>query len=366
MKRKKKKTAQATDVLQIIINPIQDKIARFGLESMEVAEAFLEIAGAIFEISCDKDSNTFMQVVMPTNRGHVVASPIIMDRYIFGDPSLAEERLTQIETAFVYAIPTWSQTNPKDADSAVHTLIALARHYGEIAGPAQWEAMSKRVLNLCRTHLGQNHRSFVMVLADMGSRYAALGRLEEGDACLEEALTICESDPDVRTAVAPRILSTLTGIAIRRGDFVSARMFIDQATEILEQAPKTDKLPLLATLIDSAHLLQQIGDIEGFAQVSRKAQMVAEEVWESHPRAATDFIVIVIGLHKVLGRLDDAGRLIRWLAGKIRELARETGIDVLDRLTEKIRPSYGSQGLPSDLKEILDQIKAERDCPTGP
>jgi hypothetical protein len=229
---------------------------------------------------------------VPTDGGHTLVSALILNRYMFGDPSLTEEHLSQIETAFAFAMTTWFKTDPGTADSAVDTLRALTMHYGKVAGSAKWEAMSKRVLSMCRTRLGQNHRAVALVLGDMGSHHAALGRFDEANACLKEALAICESDSDLRPAAAPKLLSDSAGIAIRRGEFVMARMFIDQAIDILELAATTDKLIFLAILIDTATILQKIWDVKEFAQVSLRAEKVAKEVWKSAPEGAASFTIV--------------------------------------------------------------------------
>ena len=366
MKRKKKSRKKAERPIHPIIHSIQDGIAEFGLESMEVAELFLLLARAIFKQPSRKELHIPTGVERLTDGGHSMVSPVLLNMYLFGDSSLTEERIGQIETAFAFAMPTWCKTDPQAADQAAMVLNSLARHFSDLGGSSKWEAMSKRVLDMCRNHLGQNSQTLALVLGDVGSHYSALRMVDEAKDCLREALTISESDPAMRTAMAPKLLSTLARVAMQERKLVSARIFIDQAIEILEQAPTTDKLVLLGTLTESAQLLQEIGDIEGFAQASLRAEQVAHEVWESNPRAATDLVVILIRFHKELSRQNDAERLILWLAGKIKELARETGIDVLDRLVEEMQPHYGSQGLPSELKEILAQIKAERDAPTSP
>ena len=227
--------------------------------------------------------------------------------------------------------------------------------------------MSKRLLNNFRTRLGHQHRAVALVLGAMGSRYAALRMFDEANSCLKEALAISESDPALRTSMAPRLLSDLAAIAIRgrelgHGSHVYRSGDGDSGTTHRRWTNSC----FWQHLVESASLFEAMGDVDGLAQVSLRAERVAEEVWESHPEGATDFVVILIGCHKELGRQEEAGRLIQWLAGKIRELARETGIDVLDRLIEEIRPRYGSYGVPAKLEEILAQIKAERDCPTRP
>ncbi|MBM3299662.1 MAG: hypothetical protein FJY85_06890, partial [Deltaproteobacteria bacterium] len=332
MKGKKKNRKQAKQPIHPIIRLIQDGIAKFGLRSMVVAELFLRLARAIVVQPSRKNLDVPTGVETLTDGGRSMVSPVILNMYLFGDSSLTEERIGQLETAFAFAMPTWCERDPQAADHAAMVLISLARQFSDSGDAGKWEAMSKRVLEMCRKYLGQNSRTLALVLGDMGSLYSALRMVDEANDCLKEALTISESDPTMRTAMAPRLLATLARVAMQERKLVSARMFIDQAIEILEQAPTRDKLVLLGTLIESAHLFQEIGDIEGFAQVSLRAEQVAEEAWESHPKGATDFIVILIRCQKVLGRQDDAERLIRWLGGKIKELARETGIDVLDRL----------------------------------
>jgi hypothetical protein len=365
MKRNKKNRKQAKQPSHPIIRLIQNGIAVFGLASMEVAELFLRLARAISVQPSGKDLNTPGGVERLTDGGRTTISAVYLNMYLFGDSSLTEERIGQIETAFAFAMPTWCKRDPQAADHAAMVLNSLSEHFRDVGDYGKWEAMSKRVLDMCRNHLGQNSETLALVLGDVGSHYSALRMVDEAKDCLKEALTISESDPVKRTAMAPKLLSTLAGVAMQERKLVSARMFVDEAMEILEQAPATDKLVLLGTLIESAQLLQEIGDIEEFAQVSSRAEQVAKEVWESHPRGATDFIVILVRFHKELGRKDDAERLVRWIAGKIRELARETGIDVLDLLIEQMQPHYGSYGLPANLVEILAQIKAERDYPTG-
>jgi tetratricopeptide (TPR) repeat protein len=365
MKRKKKSTKKAKQPIHPIVRLIQDGIAEFGLKSMVVAELFLRLARAIVVRPSRKDLNIPTGIERLTDGGRTTFSAVFLDMYLFGDSSLTEERIGHIETAFAFAIPTWSKTDPQAADHAVLVLNSLARHFSDSGAYGKWEAMSKRVLDMCRNHLGQNSETLALMLGDVGSLYSALRMVDEANDCLKEALTISESDPTRRTAMAPKLLSTLAWVAMQERKLVLARMFIDQAIEILEQAPTRDKFVLLGTLVESAHLLQEIGDVEGFAQVSLRAEQVAADVWESDPKGARDFIVVLIRSHKVLGRQEGAERLIRWLAGKIKELARETGIDLLDRLIEEMRPRYGNYGLPANLEEILAQIKTERDCPTG-
>jgi hypothetical protein len=360
MKNTKNPVTEFEELLQGIYRSMDETIAGFGPENMEVAEAFLRISRTIFRINATKDSEVSTNFQALADGGRAVFSPLVLDGYIFGDPSLTEERLSQIETAFAFAMPTWSQTDPEAANAAVTTLHALARHLADVGDSAKWEAMSRRLLDMFRTRLGPNHQTVALVLGDMGSRYAALGRFDEANACLKEALTICDSDPDLRTTVAPRFLSDSASIAIRRGEFVMARMFIDQAAELLEQAPTKNKLLHLSILIDSATILQKIGDVGGFAQVSLQAEMVANEVWESDPCGAVAFTIMLIHCNQALGREEDAERLIRWLAGKVRDLAREAGVDVLDHLMERVRRAYGSKGLPGNLEEVLARIKAEQ------
>ena len=366
MKTSKKDETQVGPGLQPTFQSLNDLIGDFGVESMEVADLFLLLARAIVVQPSQKGLNIPGGNEMLTDGGRSTASPVIFNMYLFGDPSLTEERIAQIETAFSFAMPTWCKRDPQAAHHAALVLNFLARHFGDSGAYGKWEAMSKRVLAMCRNHLGQNSETLALVLTDVGSVYSSLRMVDEANDCLKEALIISESDPTMRTAMAPKLLSTLARVAIQERKLVSARMFIDQAIEILEQSPPTNKLVLLGTFVESAHILQEIGDLDGFAQESLRAEQVAKEVWESHPEGAADFVVILIRFHKVLGRQDDAERIIRWLAGKIKELARETGIDVLDRLIEEMQPHYGSYGLPSELKEILAQIKAERDCPTRP
>ncbi len=365
MKRKRKSTNKAKQPIHPIIRLIQNVIAEYGLESMVVAELFLRLARAIFAHPSQKDLNTPGGVERLTDGGRTTISPVFLNMYLFGDASLTDEHIAQVETAFAFAIPTWSKTDPEAADQAAQVLISLARRFSDLGDSRKREAMSERVLDMCRNHLRRDSHSLALVLGDMGSHYATLGRFDEANGCLQEALTICESGSEFHWILTSKLLSDLATIAMRRREFYSARLFIDQATEILEQAPTANKLMLLGTLIDSAKLFQEKGDLNGFAQVIGKAEMVAKEVWESDPEGAASRVVILIACHKELGRQDDAERLIRWLAGKIKELARETGIDLLDRLIEEMRPRYGDYGLPANQEEILAQIKTERDCPTG-
>jgi len=346
---------------QTILQSLEDAIAEFGVESIEVASIFLRIARAIFLKPIKKDPDNGPGFDVLTDGGRTLMSPVILDRYVFGDPSLTEQHLVRIATAFAFAMPTWSKTKPADAVSAVHILRALARRFADLASSAKWEAMAKRLLNICRTRLGRNHSAVALMIGDMGSHYAALRRFDEANACLKEALTISESDPDLRAAHTPRVLSTLAEVAIARGELVMARLLLDEAAEILEQAPSADKFMLLDTLIDSAYLLQTLGDLDGFSHVSQRAEKVAKEVWEYLPGSAVSLTIILIHLNEELGRFDDAQRLLRWLAGEARLLADEQGIDVLDRVRKRLYPGYGGAGLPVSVEGIITRIEGERD-----
>jgi tetratricopeptide (TPR) repeat protein len=230
----------------------------------------------------------------------------------------------------------------------------------------KWEGMSKRVLEIYMSCIVQNQQTLALVIGGMGSRYAALGRFDEAKGCLKEALTICDSEPDLRTTLAPGFLSDAASIAIRRGEFVRARRLIARATELLEQAPAQDKRLQLSILIDSVWLLQVTGDINEFARVSLQAETVAKEVCESDPAGAVTSTIILIHCNQELGRAKDATRLTQWLAGKLRDVAHEAGVDVLDRFMDQGRPCYGSKGIPSNLEEIVERIKAEQKSPTLP
>ena len=363
MKTSKKDETQAGQDLQPIFQSLNSLIGEFGVESMEVAEAFHIMAGAIFRKNSNEAPKTPTPFDLLVDGGQTLISPVILDWYMFGDPSLTEQHLGEIETAFAFALPTWSKTIPEVADSAVDTLRSLARHNGDVSGPAKWETMSKRLLNIFRTRLGHQHRAVALMLGDMGSHYAALRKFGEADSCLKEALAICESDLALRTSLAPKLLSDSAGIAIARGQLVMARIYIDQATEILEQAPTMDKLVLLATLIGSASLFQKMGDVDGLAQVSLRAERVAEEVWESNPHGALTFSIILINCNEALGRVDDAERLVRWLSGKARTLEVEGGIDILERLREHLCAAYASRSLPLALEALMSRITSQRDRP---
>jgi hypothetical protein len=364
MKTTKKDETQTAQAFHAIFQSLKNRIDEFGLESMEVAGAFLILEGAIFQKTANKAPNTPLEFDVLADGGQTLISPVILDWYMFGDLSLTDERLSQIETAYAFALPNWSKTNPQVADGAVDTLRALNRHYGDVSGPDKWEVMSKRLLNILRTRLGHQHRAVALMLGDMGSHYGALRRFNEANACLKESLTICESDPDLMTTLAPRLLSDSAGIAIVQGQLVMARMHIDQATEILEQSPTMNKLVLLATLVHSASLFQKMKDVDGLAQVSLRAEKLAEEVWEYDPNGALTFSLILIKCNEDLGRVDEAERFVRWLSGRARMLTGEGGVDVLDRLREDLSVAYGSKGLPTDLEGLISRITTRRDGPT--
>jgi len=333
---------------------IEDTIGAFGIESMEVADLFLRLEGLPFGKTGKNDPDKRMLLV--TDRGHALDGPTVLDWYIYDDSALTGAHLGQIESAFAFALPKWAATEPRAVDDAVAILVNVGVYYANAGGLDKWEPFIKRILQICKTGLGQNHKAVVTVLYEMGVRYLAWDKFDEAGDCFKEALSICDSDSDLRLAHGPGLLMNYSGVAFRKDQLGVARCLLDQAMEILEEQPTVAKDALFNTLCNYAALFEATHNLKEFDRVSQQAEEVAKEVWKSQPTSVSPGFLSLIRLNLKFDRLKDALRQMRWFNEKMEEVAADDS-DVYGHLMFHFWP-IASMEIPSLLDELESQLKA--------
>lgn len=338
---------------------VGNTLAEFGAESMEVANLYLAMKQHFVGRVVKPDSNPAVQFDMHTEDGYTLSYPTILDWYVFRDSSLIDEHIEEIEAAFAFAMPTWLETDPAAFDFAVNTLLNLGNYYTASGNLKKWKAFSRRVLNIFRTRLGSYPR-LVVALRDMGVHCYRLGKLDQADACFKEALTICESDSDLKTTEAPGLLLNSAGVAFKRGHMVEARLLLDKVMEMLEQTPIVDKVVLLEALTNYAAVFRATGNLEEFDRVSLRAEETAKEVWKSKPTSVVTPALALVRSREELNRCDDAERLMKWLLDEMVSLPDgKSETDAHVHVKAHFLSDCRENGIPASVEKMDPEIMAE-------
>jgi tetratricopeptide (TPR) repeat protein len=341
---------------------IENAISEFGLESIKVAEMFrrLDSIYVVSVVAQGDDSEPMARLDMPINEKVRLERPTALAHYLFADPALVSERVTQVETAFAFALPRWAQEDPEALDSAIgilHNLCVYHEHGGTFE---EWEPFSERILEMFKIKLGHNHTAVMNHRLYIGAYYFRSDELDEADKCFKEAAAILETHPELKITESPKHHLNSAGIFYKQGRWALALCALDEVMNTLKQAPTMDKVVLLQALVGYATVFHATDNLEEFDRVSIQAEETARETWESDPTWTITSILLLIRSNEELGRLKIAEKTLKWLVTAMESLADREG------------PSMGSHeawvhflndcrlnGLPMSAEKMIPELVAQ-------
>jgi tetratricopeptide (TPR) repeat protein len=257
-------------------------------------------------------------------------------------------------------MPTWAKTNPEALVSVQNCFGKVVAYYRHIGDFEEWEDFNLSILNISKTRLGPGHEMVMDLLADMGEHYLESGRLDDASACFNEALTICEADPDLKMSESPWLIMNSAAMAYMRGELVVARLLLDQVMERLAEAPTMNNVVLLEALANYAAIFRATRNLAEFDRVSLQAEEVAKKVWKSEPARAVSSVLALIRSNEELGRSDVADRLSQWIVNGM-ESTLFSGDDIRGYgLVQRVflHDCHGN-GLPASIEMIRPNIVAD-------
>jgi tetratricopeptide (TPR) repeat protein len=341
---------------------IEDAISEFGLESMKAAEMFLKADDlyAVRVLTRGDDPKPMVRLDMPINKQVSLERPTALAHYLFSDPTLVDERVKQLEKAFAFAIPIWAQDDPEALNSAIEIFHFLSVCYGHADTFEKWESLCTRILSMLRIKLGRNHTRVMHYLLYMGGYYLAIDKLDKADDCFKEAAAILETHPELKITESPKQLLNFAGILFKQGRMALALCTLDEAMEKLKQAPVMDKVVLLVTLVDYAAVYKVTDNLEEFDRVSLEAEKTAQEVWQSKWRWVITPALSLIRSNESLGRLNVAGRLLKWLVTTMESLAdREVPSMASHEAWVHFLNDCQLNGLPMSVEKVIPELAAQ-------
>jgi tetratricopeptide (TPR) repeat protein len=216
----------------------------------------------------------------------------------WGSPAIADRVLVRA-LHLLEAGPTRGRS-----PSGVQLWTRLSELRCKPRGYANAEAVARRALAVCRAHprLGADHPYTIRALVALGHALDGQKKLDEAEACLNEALEACTRAGEVPARAMWLLLTDLADLARDRGRHEQAVGLYRQSLGLRANSLKDGHAELHAGINDLAAAHERLGDR---ANALRLYEVVLEEL---ERRGAADDLRLAEAIHRVARNCDDPDR----------------------------------------------------------
>jgi len=192
------------------------------------------------------------------------------------------------------------------------------------------------------------------ILTELAIALRQLGRFQEADERLAEALQIAKSAGLETTLTGAQLLATLGQLELSRGNLDRANSYLARSLEINKQLAGPRSSQLATILLDISNVPSWMDDLEGAERAAREAVSIYREtVQENHP----DHVMAKFHLARVLnleGRTEDAATLYEETLNAQRLLFGDDSVRVGDTMTELAQVRLNQNRL-ADAEQLMNQ-----------
>jgi serine/threonine protein kinase/Flp pilus assembly protein TadD len=209
------------------------------------------------------------------------------------------------------------------------------------------------------------------ILTEMAIALRQLGRFEDADKALTEALQISRSTGAERTLTGAQLFTTLGQLELSRANVEQANTYLTTALEITREVAGPRDPQVAAILVEISNARTWMDDIDGAERAAREAVNIYRETVDGrHPdRVMADYLLArVLNLQ---GRTDESAVLYESTLTALRLLFGDTSARVGDTMTElsQVRINQGrlpeAESLMSQSLEISRKVRGDAHNMTG-
>jgi serine/threonine protein kinase len=209
------------------------------------------------------------------------------------------------------------------------------------------------------------------ILTEMAITLRQLGRFEDADRALTEALQISSSSGADKTLSGAQLFATLGQLELSRANVEQANKYLTQALQTTREIVGPRDPRVATILLDISNARSWMDDIDGAERAAREAVSIYREtVDERHPdRVMADYLLArVLNLQ---GRTEEAAALYERTLTAQRLLFGNDGARVGDTMTElaQVRVNQGrladAERLMNDALELSRKTRGDAHNMTG-
>jgi eukaryotic-like serine/threonine-protein kinase len=209
------------------------------------------------------------------------------------------------------------------------------------------------------------------ILTEMAITLRQLGRFEDADRALTEALQISKSSGANRTLNGAQLFAALGQLELSRANVEQANEYLTQALQTTREIAGPRDPHVAAILLDISNARSWMDDIDGAERAAREAVSIYRETVDArHPdRVMADYLLArVLNLQ---GRTDDAAALYESTLTAQRLLFGNDGTRVGDTMTElaQVRMNQGrlveAETLMNESLELSRKVRGNAHIMTG-